>query len=170
MRCSRDSGVTRLRIRRKTSNHCNLLLHTSSVKNQRFLTASPRGEALGAPAPVRQITIFSSNETERYSGVRRILPGLCTHLLRAMPAAHCLRPLATSLHSAFCIFRMQQVNPGWHQPSGVRLSGHIYIQVHRAADAGDAAFVGILPHLHPPGVSHPVLVQCQPEGIVLQLA
>ena len=29
--------------------------YTSSVKNQRFLPASPQGEALGAPAPVQLI-------------------------------------------------------------------------------------------------------------------
>jgi hypothetical protein len=36
-----------LRIRRNISYHCYFVLHTSSVKNRRFLTASPQGEAFG---------------------------------------------------------------------------------------------------------------------------
>ena len=39
------------RIRRGVVRGWEVLLHTSSVKNQRFLTASPQGEAKGAAAP-----------------------------------------------------------------------------------------------------------------------
>ena len=44
----------------------------------------------------------------------------------------------------------------------------IHIDVHFPLDAGHGALAGILPHFHPEGKGHSILVQCQPEGIVLQ--
>ena len=64
-------------------------------------------------------------------------------------------------------------HPRWmrrHLPGVLKLIGHVNIQVHIAFDAGDLALVGVLPHFHLVGVGHTVLIQGQPEGVILQLA
>ena len=80
---------------------------------------------------MRQIIIFSSNETERYPGVRRILPSLCTHLLRAMPATHCQRRLAASLHSAFYILKCNKL-----PPDGISHPGVVYPGIYTFRSTG----------------------------------
>ena len=58
------------RIRRKVEQAGEMLLHTSSVKNQRFLTASPQGEALGA-VEEREVIYAASQRPLIRHGVRR---------------------------------------------------------------------------------------------------
>ena len=48
--------------------------------------------------------------------------------------------------------------------------GHKYVDIHVSFNTGNLSAFRPLPHFHLPGVGHPVLIQRQPEGIVLQLA
>ena len=57
-----------------------------SIVTPGVVTLSPRGKALGAPAPEVQIPVCTGNDTERV-WAKTISTALCTYCQRALPAA-----------------------------------------------------------------------------------